>query len=162
MDSNSAQSIPSSPDQIPETITNNLDLFKQRKRHRSWEQQLGPASEPTDPEIVDVASLPTVRYGSKRYVREDKLCKKGAKGKKSFIFKHGIGIIEINSEFQAMGQPLWLCRICDQLGNPRTFRSRSTTNASDHLRLEHGIVDGNPAPEAPSSTHAVHVLDLQV
>ena len=76
-----------SPDP-PETITTNaFDLFKQRIRRQPWEEQLGPAPGPTDTERVDVETLPTVQHGGKRYVREDQLYKKGAKGKKSFHYR---------------------------------------------------------------------------
>ncbi len=157
-----SSSLPSSTTSTP-TPSSTYDIFTRKKR-QTWEEALGPATISEGIDRADLSSLPSVQSNGRRYLREDHLGKKFSKPRKSFIFDHGIGIVEVNNKFEITGHALWLCRLCDQVGRIYTCQSRSTSSAKDHLLQKHKLIEGQASQSSKesSSSRSVDVLDLQV
>lgn len=85
---------------------------------------------PPNPTIED---LPKVVWKNRRFVQEDSLARKGAKGRKSWIRSHGMFFIELNHQDQPIGN-VWCCSRCDTKGRPEFFSVQATSSATDHLR----------------------------
>ncbi|KAM5529131.1 transposase-like protein [Fusarium oxysporum f. sp. phaseoli] len=87
----------------------------------------GAAPNPT------IEDLPKVVWKNRRFVQEDSLARKGAKGRKSWIRSHGMFFIELNHQDQPIGH-VWCCSRCDTKGRPEFFSVQATSSAADHLR----------------------------
>jgi hypothetical protein len=107
---------------------------------------------PPNPTIED---LPKVVWKNRRFVQEDSLARKGAKGRKSWIRSHGMFFIELNHQDQPIGH-VWCCSRCDTKGRPEFFSVQATSSAADHLRKAHRIT-----PASQSSPSDDSAIDLQ-
>ncbi|RKK80768.1 hypothetical protein BFJ71_g15816 [Fusarium oxysporum] len=72
-------------------------------------------------------------WRNKRYVLEESLSRKGSKGRKSWIKRHGFFLVEIDTNDSPLS-PYWACRLCDAKGQPEFFAAAATSSAADHLR----------------------------
>ncbi|ENH68230.1 hypothetical protein FOC1_g10000544 [Fusarium oxysporum f. sp. cubense race 1] len=86
---------------------------------------------------------------NRRFVKEDLLARKGAKGRKSWIRSHGIFLVELNYQDQPIGH-VWCCNRCDMKGAADFFSVQATSSAADHLR-KHALVLFNIVHKIPSS-----------
>ncbi|KAH7195075.1 hypothetical protein BKA60DRAFT_197390 [Fusarium oxysporum] len=85
------------------------------------------------PDHPTVADLPRAVWRNKRYVLEESLFRKGSKGRKSWIKRHGIFLVEIDTNDSPLS-PYWACRLCDAKRQPEFFAAAATSLAADHLR----------------------------
>ncbi|WJG35919.1 uncharacterized protein FOBCDRAFT_139916 [Fusarium oxysporum Fo47] len=86
------------------------------------------------PDHPTVADLPRAIWRNKRYVLEESLSRKGSKGLKSWIKRHGLFLVEIDTNDSPLS-PYWACRLCDAKGLiPEFFAAAATSSAADHLR----------------------------
>ncbi|TVY75317.1 hypothetical protein Focb16_v006195 [Fusarium oxysporum f. sp. cubense] len=86
---------------------------------------------------------------NRRFVKEDLLARKGAKGRKSWIRSHGIFLVELNYQDQPIGH-VWCCNRCDMKGAADFFSVQATSSAADHLR-KHAL----SSPDHPSHSTQV-------
>ncbi|KAJ3453164.1 hypothetical protein MRS44_018819 [Fusarium solani] len=85
------------------------------------------------PDYPTVADLPRAIWRNKGYVFEESLSRKGSKGRKSWIKRHGFFLVEIDTNDIPLS-PYWACRLCDAKGQPEFFAAAATSSAADHLR----------------------------
>ncbi|KAF5261576.1 hypothetical protein FOXYS1_7734 [Fusarium oxysporum] len=57
----------------------------------------------------------------------------GSKGRKSWIKRHGLFVVEIDTNDSPLS-PYWACRLCDAKGQPEFFAAAATSLAAEHLR----------------------------
>ncbi|KAG7408190.1 putative AC transposase [Fusarium oxysporum f. sp. rapae] len=103
------------------------------------------------PDHPTVADLPRAVWRNKRYVLEESLSRKGSKGRKSWIKRHGFFLVEIDTNDSPLS-PYWACRLCDAKGQPEFFAAAATSSAADHLRKSHRIFEGSQAADPDLST----------
>ncbi|KAF5268120.1 hypothetical protein FOXYS1_993, partial [Fusarium oxysporum] len=103
------------------------------------------------PDHPTVADLPRAIWRNKRYVLEESLSRKGSKGRKSWIKRHGLFLIEIDTNDSPLS-PYWACRLCDAKGQPEFFAAAATSSAADHLRKSHRIFESSQAADPDQST----------
>ncbi|KAL7755481.1 hypothetical protein ACKLNR_014579 [Fusarium oxysporum f. sp. zingiberi] len=103
------------------------------------------------PDHPTVADLPRAVRRNKRYVLEESLSRKGSKGRKSWIKRHGIFLVEIDTNDSPLS-PYWACRLCDAKGRPEFFAAAATSSAADHLRKSHRIFESSQAADPDLST----------
>ncbi|OBS15407.1 hypothetical protein FPOA_13745 [Fusarium poae] len=103
------------------------------------------------PDHPTVADLPRAVWGNKRYVLEESLSRKGSKGRKSWIKRHGLFLVEIDTDDSPLS-PYWACRLCDAKGQPEFFAAAATNSAADHLRKSHRIFESSQAADPDLST----------
>ncbi|KAG7404443.1 putative AC transposase [Fusarium oxysporum f. sp. rapae] len=103
------------------------------------------------PDHPTVADLPRAVWRNKRYVLEESLSRKGSKGRKSWIKRHGIFLVEIDTNDSPLS-PYWACRLCDAKGQPEFFAAAATSSAADHLRKSHRIFESSQAADPDLST----------
>jgi hypothetical protein len=70
-----------------------------------------------------------------RYVLEESLSRKGSKGRKSCIKRHGFFLVEIDTNDSPLS-PYWACHLCDAKGQPAFFAAAATSSAADHRGYE--------------------------
>jgi hypothetical protein len=104
------------------------------------------AALPPNPTIED---LPKIIWKNRRFVQEDSLARKSAKGRKSWIRSHGTFLVELNYQDQPIGH-VWCCNRCDMKGAAEFFSVQATSSAADHLR-KHVLVPFNIVHKIPSS-----------
>ncbi|KAH7142517.1 hypothetical protein DER46DRAFT_674344, partial [Fusarium sp. MPI-SDFR-AT-0072] len=80
------------------------------------------------PDHPTVADLPRAVWRNKRYVVEESLSRKGSKGRKSWIKRHGFFLGEIDTNDSPLS-PYWVCRLCDAKGQPEFFAVAATSSA---------------------------------
>uniref|UniRef100_A0A0D2YHT6 Uncharacterized protein n=1 Tax=Fusarium oxysporum (strain Fo5176) TaxID=660025 RepID=A0A0D2YHT6_FUSOF len=85
------------------------------------------------PDHPTVADLPQEVWRNKRYVLEESLFRKGSKGRKSWIKRHGLFLVEIDTNDSPLS-PYWACHLCDAKSQPEFFAAAATSSAADHLR----------------------------
>ncbi|KAF4336682.1 hypothetical protein FBEOM_9456 [Fusarium beomiforme] len=103
---------------------------------------------PDHPTVVD---LLRAAWRNKRYVSEESLSRKGSKGRKSWIKRHGIFLVEIDTNDSPLS-PYWTYRLCDVKGQPEFFAAAATSSAADHLRKSHRIFESSQAADPDLST----------
>ncbi|KAF6525877.1 hypothetical protein HZS61_011672 [Fusarium oxysporum f. sp. conglutinans] len=103
------------------------------------------------PDYPTVADLPRAVWRNKRYVLEESLSRKGLKGRKSWIKRHGIFLVEIDTNDSPLS-PYWACRLCNAKGQPEFFAAAATSSAADHLRKSHRIFESSQAADPDLST----------
>uniref|UniRef100_A0A0D2YIC8 HAT C-terminal dimerisation domain-containing protein n=1 Tax=Fusarium oxysporum (strain Fo5176) TaxID=660025 RepID=A0A0D2YIC8_FUSOF len=103
------------------------------------------------PDHHTVADLPRAVWRNKRYVLEESLSRKGSKGRKSWIKRHGFFLVEIDTNDSPLS-PYWACRLCDAKGQPEFFAAAATSSAADHLRKSHRIFESSQAADPDLST----------
>ena len=140
---------PSSPASLPPEVLTPCPTpvfppaFSRLSQPRTVAKQLDEAAIgelPVNPTIED---LPKIVWKNRRFVQEDSLARKGAKGRKSWIRSHGLFFIELNHQDLPIGH-VWCCSRCDAKGKPEFFSVQATSSAADHLRkYEHSQVAAN-------------------
>ncbi|EXK26645.1 hypothetical protein FOMG_16813 [Fusarium oxysporum f. sp. melonis 26406] len=85
-----------------------------------------------------IEDLPKIFWENRRFVHEDSLARKGAKGRKSEVRSHGTFLIELNHHDQPIGH-VWCCSQCDSKGAAEFFSVQTTSSAADHLWKAHRI-----------------------
>ncbi|RKK67095.1 hypothetical protein BFJ69_g14793 [Fusarium oxysporum] len=100
---------------------------------RNWASQFELATQTPSPDHPTVADYPQALWRNKRYVLEECLSRKGLKGRKSWIKRHGLFVIEIDTNDSPLS-PYWACRLCDAKGQLEFFAAAATSSAADHLR----------------------------
>ena len=130
---------PSSPPSLPPEASTPCptplfpSAFSRLSQPRTVAKQLEEAAIgelPVNPTIED---LPKIVWRNRRFVQEDSLARKGAKGRKSWIRSHGLFLIELNHQDQPISH-VWCCSRCDAKGRPEFFSVQATSSAADHLR----------------------------
>jgi hypothetical protein len=120
-----------------------------RSRPKSFVKQLEEASVTACADASAISDLPTITWGSRRFVLDAHLDRKRSKGRRSWITLHGDFLSELNPD-NTVKKQLWTCRICAQTGVPQFFVVQSTSSAISHLQNIHSVVefpvnqDGNP------------------
>ncbi|KAJ4131251.1 hypothetical protein NW765_017143 [Fusarium oxysporum] len=109
-------------------------------------EETAVAALPPNPTIED---LPKITWKNRRFVQEDSLARKGAKGRKSWIRSHGTFLVELNYQDQPIGH-VCCCNRCDMKGTAEFFSVQATSSAADHLR-KHVPVPFNIVHKIPSS-----------
>ncbi|KAI8404300.1 hypothetical protein FOFC_15795 [Fusarium oxysporum] len=79
------------------------------------------------------------------------LSRKGSKGRKSWIKRHGFFLVEIDTNDSPLS-PYWACHLCDAKGQPEFFAAAATSSAADHLRRSHRIFESSQGADADLST----------
>ena len=74
--------------------------FSRLAQSRTVAKQLEEAAVVALPANPTVEDLPKIVWKNRRFVHEDSLARKGAKGRKSWIRSHGIFLIELNHHDQ--------------------------------------------------------------
>lgn len=95
--------------------------------------QLESPSQTALPDHPTIADLPQAVWRNKGYVLEESLSRKGSKGRKSWIKRHGLFVVEVDAGNSPLN-PYWACRLCDAKGQPEFFAATATSSAADHLR----------------------------
>ncbi|KAJ0136116.1 putative oxidoreductase YhdF [Fusarium oxysporum f. sp. albedinis] len=67
------------------------------------------------------------------------LSRKGSKAWKSWIKRHGLFVIEIDTN-DSLLSPYWACRLCDAKGQPEFFAAAATSSAADYLRRYEDVI----------------------
>ncbi|KAG7423460.1 hypothetical protein Forpi1262_v015315 [Fusarium oxysporum f. sp. raphani] len=112
------------------------------------------AALPPNPTIED---LPKITWKNRRFVQEDSLARKGAKGRKSWIRSHGTFLVELNYQDQPIGH-VWCCNRCDMKGAAEFFSVQATSSAADHLRKAHRITPASQSSELnPGDDSAIDI-----
>lgn len=93
-------------------------------------EEAGVRALPANPTVED---LPKIVWKTRRFVQEDSLARKGAKGGKSWIRSHGTFLVELSHQDQPIGH-VWCCSRCDIEGAAEFFSVQATSSAADHLR----------------------------
>lgn len=107
--------------------------FSLLRAQKNLASQLEPEPPIALPDHPTISDLPQAVWRNKRYVLEESLSRKGSKGRKSWIRRHGLFVVEIDANNSPLN-PYWACRSCDAKGQPVFFAATATTSAADHLR----------------------------
>ncbi|KAF5006069.1 hypothetical protein FDECE_7529 [Fusarium decemcellulare] len=108
-------------------------VFLRLSQPKTVAKQLEEAAVGALPPNPTIEDLPKIAWRSRRFVQEDLLARKGAKGRKSWIRSHGTFLIELNHQDQPIGH-FWCCNRCDMKGSAEFFSVQATSSAADHLR----------------------------
>jgi hypothetical protein len=81
------------------------------------------------PDHPTVADLPRAVWRNKRYVLEESLSRKGSKGQRSWIKRHGFFLVEIGTNDSPLSS-YWAYRLCDAKGQPEFFAAAATSSAA--------------------------------
>ncbi|KAM4055478.1 putative transposase [Hirsutella rhossiliensis] len=112
----------------------------------------GASASNANPTIQD---LPKIASTNRRFVQEDSLARKGAKGRKSWIRSHGTFLVELNHQDQPIGH-FWCCHRCDLKGEAEFFSVQATSSTADHLLKTHRITPASQSNESsPSHDSAI-------
>ncbi|KAJ4217252.1 hypothetical protein NW757_014642, partial [Fusarium falciforme] len=118
---------------------------------RNLASQLESTTQTALPDHPTVADLPQAVWRNKRYVLEESLSRKGSKGRKSWIKRHGLFLVELDAN-DSPSNPYWACRLCDAKGQPEFFAAAATSSAADHLRKSHRIFESSQSADIDPST----------
>ncbi|RKK62642.1 hypothetical protein BFJ69_g17003 [Fusarium oxysporum] len=127
------------PTPTPTPIPSAFSRLAQSRTVAKQLQETAVVALPANPTIEDV---PKIVWENRRFVHEDSLAQKGAKGRKSWIRSHGTFLIELNHHDQAIGH-VWCCSQCDSKGAAEFFSVQATSSAADHLRKAQRITPAN-------------------
>ncbi|OAQ60817.1 hypothetical protein VFPBJ_11527 [Purpureocillium lilacinum] len=94
---------PSSPPSLPQVIstpcpTPLFSAFSQLAHAGTVAKQLEEAASAVLPANPTIQDLPKIACKNRRFVQEDLLARKGAKGRKSWIRFHGTFLVELNHQ----------------------------------------------------------------
>ncbi|PWI64318.1 hypothetical protein PCL_11289 [Purpureocillium lilacinum] len=146
---------PSSPPSLPQVIstpcpTPLFSAFSRLAHARTVAKQLEEAASAVLPVNPTIQDLPKIACKNRRFVQEDLLARKGAKGRKSWIRSHGTFLVELNHQDQPIGH-VWCCHRCDLKGEAEFFSVQATSSAADHLRKTHRITPASQSNESSPS-----------
>ncbi|RYC78609.1 hypothetical protein BFJ63_vAg18517 [Fusarium oxysporum f. sp. narcissi] len=108
-------------------------VFSRLSQPKTVAKQLEEAAVVVLPPNLTIEDLPKITWKNRRFVQEDPLARKGAKGRKSWIRSHGTFLVELNYQDQPIGH-VWCCNRCDMKGAAEFFSVQATSSAADHLR----------------------------
>ncbi|KAF6515626.1 hypothetical protein HZS61_004367 [Fusarium oxysporum f. sp. conglutinans] len=132
----------SNVDTLPTPPSSVFSRLSQPKTVAKQLEEAAVAALPPNPTIED---LPKITWKNRRFVQEDSLARKGAKGRKSWIRSHGTFLVELNYQDQPIGH-VWCCNRCDMKGAAEFFSVQATSSAADHLR-KHSSPDHPSQPD---------------
>ncbi|KAK3898866.1 hypothetical protein C8A05DRAFT_37540, partial [Staphylotrichum tortipilum] len=102
------------------------------------------------------AAWPTISHQKKRYILEDWLRRKRSRA--PWITEHGNFLVELTNSYTT-GESQWCCKHCNAM-----YSIAATTNASKHLRAEHGFLDpatSEHPSKRPKTSSMPSVLEQQ-
>ncbi|KAH7471432.1 hypothetical protein FOMA001_g13069 [Fusarium oxysporum f. sp. matthiolae] len=108
-------------------------VFSRLSQPKTVAKQLEEAAVGALPPDPTIENLPKITWKNRRFVQEDLLARKGAKGRKSWIRSHGTFLVELNYQDLPIGH-VWCCNRCDMRGAAEFFSVQATSSAADHLR----------------------------
>jgi hypothetical protein len=108
-------------------------VFSRLSQPKTVAKQLEEAAVGALPPNPTIENLPKITWKNRRFVQEDLLARKGAKGRKSWIRSHGTFLVELNYQDLPIGH-VWCCNRCDMRGAAEFFSVQATSSAADHLR----------------------------
>ncbi|KAG7403223.1 hypothetical protein Forpe1208_v012229 [Fusarium oxysporum f. sp. rapae] len=108
-------------------------VFSRLSQPKTVAKQLEEAAVGALPPNPTIEDLPKITWKNRRFVQEDLLARKGAKGRKSWIRSHGTFLVELNYQDLPIGH-VWCCNRCDTRGAAEFFSVQATSSAADHLR----------------------------
>ncbi|KAJ0130420.1 Uncharacterized protein HZ326_26487 [Fusarium oxysporum f. sp. albedinis] len=108
-------------------------VFSRLSQPKTVAKQLEEAAVAALPPNPSIEDLPKITWKNRRFVQEDSLARKGAKGRKSWIRSHRTFLVELNYQDQPIGH-VWCCNRCDIKGAAEFFSVQATSSAADHLR----------------------------
>lgn len=135
-DKMSGSPVLSSPTSLPQVTTpcsTPLSAFSRLSQPRTVAKQLEEVAVGALPANPTIEDLPKIVWKNRRFVQEDSLARKGAKGRKSWIRSHGTFLVELNHQDQPISH-VWCCSRCDMKGAAEFFSVQATSSAADHLR----------------------------
>ncbi|KAK7583457.1 hypothetical protein V3481_012745 [Fusarium oxysporum f. sp. vasinfectum] len=132
-------------------------VFSRLTQPKTVAKQLEEAAVGALPPNPTIEDLPKITWRNRRFVQEDLLARKGAKGRKSWIRSHGTFLVELNYQDLPIGH-VWCCNRCDMRGAAEFFSVQATSSAADHLRKAHRITPASQSSE--SSPDDEGVIDI--
>ncbi|EGU86083.1 hypothetical protein FOXB_03400 [Fusarium oxysporum f. sp. conglutinans Fo5176] len=145
----------SNVDTLPTPPSSVFSRLSQPKTVAKQLEEAAVAALPPNPTIED---LPKITWKNRRFVQEDSLARKGAKGRKSWIRSHGTFLVELNYQDQPIGH-VWCCNRCDMKGAAEFFSVQATSSAADHLR-KHSSPDHPSQPVSEPSPGDESAIDI--
>ncbi|KAM5527860.1 transposase-like protein [Fusarium oxysporum f. sp. phaseoli] len=118
-------------------------VFSRLSQPKTVAKQLEEAAVGALPPNPTIENLPKITWKNRRFVQEDLLARKGAKGRNSWIRSHGTFLVELNYQDLPIGH-VWCCNRCDMRGAAEFFSVQATSSAADHLRK-------SSSPDHPAS-----------
>jgi hypothetical protein len=92
-----------------------------------------------------IEELPRIHIKGKKYIRKSLIA--GKRGRTSWIYQHGLAVIEWPSQ-----REFWACMECDKREKSKLYINASSTNPIDYLKESHGITKNkNSTPGTPVS-----------
>ncbi|KAJ0136168.1 hypothetical protein HZ326_20825 [Fusarium oxysporum f. sp. albedinis] len=125
-------------------------VFSRLSQPKTVAKQLEEAAVVVLPPNLTIEDLPKITWKNRRFVQEDPLARKGAKGRKSWIRSHGTFLVELNYQDQPIGH-VWCCNRCDMKGAAEFFSVQATSSAADHLRKHVPVPAHRTTPASQSS-----------
>ncbi|KAG8665258.1 uncharacterized protein FPOAC1_013237 [Fusarium poae] len=121
-------------------------VFSRLSQPKTVAKQLEEAAVGALPPNPTIENLSKITWKNRRFVQEDLLARKGAKGRKSWIRSHGTFLVELNYQDLPIGH-VWCCNRCDMRGAAEFFSVQATSSAADHLRKAHRITPASQSSD---------------
>ncbi|OBS15152.1 hypothetical protein FPOA_13955, partial [Fusarium poae] len=132
-------------------------VFSRLSQPKTVAKQLEEAAVGALPPNPTIEDLPKITWRNRRFVQEDLLARKGAKGRKRWIRSHGTFLVELNYQDLPIGH-VWCCDRCDMRGAAEFFSVQATSSAADHLRKAHRITQASQSSEpSPDDESAIDI-----
>ena len=126
-----------------------------RRRPKNIIKQIEDAAAfKSDSDVSNVAELPQLFWGDRRFVMEDHLYRENSRGRRTWVKDHGYFLAELERNLDVKGV-IWVCRRCAP-SRPQIFAAKSTSSPMRHLQEEHSIRENSGVEGHPQA-----VLDLQ-
>ncbi|KAG7000867.1 putative AC transposase [Fusarium oxysporum f. sp. conglutinans] len=122
-------------------------VFSRLSQPKTVAKELEEAAVGALPPNPTIENLPKITWKNRRFVQEDLLARKGAKGRKSWIRSHGTFLVELNYQDLPIGH-VWCCNRCNMRGAAEFFSVQATSSAADHLRKAHRITPASQSSES--------------
>ncbi|RYC77385.1 hypothetical protein BFJ63_vAg19741, partial [Fusarium oxysporum f. sp. narcissi] len=129
-------------------------VFSRLSQPKTVAKQLEEAAVGALPPNPTIENLPKITWKNRRFVQEDLLARKGAKGRKSWIRSHGTFLVELNYQDLPIGH-VWCCNRCDMRGAAEFFSVQATSSAADHLQKAHRITPASQSSESSPGDEGV-------
>ncbi|KAJ0131792.1 Uncharacterized protein HZ326_25119 [Fusarium oxysporum f. sp. albedinis] len=107
---------------------------------------------PTPPSSV-FSRLSQPKTKNRRFVQEDLLARKGAKGRKSWIRSHGTFLVELNYQDLPIGH-VWCCNRCDMRGTAEFFSQLPDLSRAHRITPASQSSESSPGDEGVIDTYS--------